>query len=40
ELSRSFVDESGFLHQAVAARCQRVIFIAAGLPLVMKGPGL
>ncbi|MDX1268222.1 MAG: bifunctional adenosylcobinamide kinase/adenosylcobinamide-phosphate guanylyltransferase [Oceanisphaera sp.] len=40
ELSRSFVDESGFLHQAVAARCQRVIFTAAGLPLVMKGPAL
>ncbi|MCR8922489.1 bifunctional adenosylcobinamide kinase/adenosylcobinamide-phosphate guanylyltransferase [Dasania sp. GY-MA-18] len=40
ELSRSFVDESGFLHQAVAARCERVIFTAAGLPLVMKGPAL
>ncbi|GAA3713442.1 bifunctional adenosylcobinamide kinase/adenosylcobinamide-phosphate guanylyltransferase [Oceanisphaera sediminis] len=40
ELSRRFVDESGFLHQAVAARCERVIFTAAGLPLVMKGPGL
>jgi adenosylcobinamide kinase / adenosylcobinamide-phosphate guanylyltransferase len=40
ELSRRFVDESGFLHQAVAARCQRVIFTAAGLPLVMKGPAL
>ncbi|MGO4998149.1 bifunctional adenosylcobinamide kinase/adenosylcobinamide-phosphate guanylyltransferase [Oceanisphaera sp. W20_SRM_FM3] len=40
ELSRRFVDESGFLHQAVAARCERVIFIAAGLPLVMKGPAL
>lgn len=40
ELSRSFVDESGFLHQAVAARCDRVIFTAAGLPLVMKGPAL
>ncbi|WP_339669444.1 bifunctional adenosylcobinamide kinase/adenosylcobinamide-phosphate guanylyltransferase [Dasania marina] len=40
ELSRSFVDESGFLHQAVAALCERVIFTAAGLPLVMKGPAL
>ncbi len=40
ELSRSFVDESGFLHQAVAALCDRVIFTAAGLPLVMKGPAL
>ena len=40
ELSRRYVDESGFLHQAVAQRCERVIFTAAGLPLVMKGPTL
>ncbi|WP_319783416.1 bifunctional adenosylcobinamide kinase/adenosylcobinamide-phosphate guanylyltransferase [Oceanisphaera sp. IT1-181] len=40
ELTRRFVDESGFLHQAVAARCERVIFTAAGLPLVLKGPSL
>ena len=40
ELSRQYVDESGFLHQAVAQRCDRVIFTAAGLPLVMKGPAL
>lgn len=36
-LSRQFVDESGFLHQALAGLCDRVIFTAAGLPLVMKG---
>ncbi|MDN3638252.1 bifunctional adenosylcobinamide kinase/adenosylcobinamide-phosphate guanylyltransferase [Simiduia curdlanivorans] len=36
-LSRQFVDESGFLHQALADLCDRVIFTAAGLPLVMKG---
>lgn len=40
EINRRFVDESGFLHQAVAQRCNRVIFTAAGLPLVMKGPAL
>lgn len=40
ELSRQFVDESGFLHQAVAKLCDRVVFTAAGLPLVMKGTPL
>lgn len=37
EISRQFVDESGFLHQALATLCDRVVFVAAGLPLVMKG---
>lgn len=37
ELSRRFVDEAGRLHQALAGLCGRVIFVAAGLPLVMKG---
>ena len=36
ELSRRFVDEAGWLNQAVAERCQRVTFVAAGLPLVLK----
>lgn len=40
ELNRRFVDESGFLHQALARQCERVILTAAGLPLVMKGPAL
>ena len=36
ELSRRFVDESGWLHQALAERAQRVIFTVAGLPMVLK----
>jgi adenosylcobinamide kinase/adenosylcobinamide-phosphate guanylyltransferase len=40
ELSRRFVDEAGRLHQTIAAQCPRVVFVAAGLPLVLKGPAL
>jgi adenosylcobinamide kinase/adenosylcobinamide-phosphate guanylyltransferase len=40
DISRRFVDANGFLHQSLAAICDRVIFTAAGLPLVMKGPPL
>ena len=36
--TRWFVDELGWLNQAVAARCQRVTLVAAGLPLVLKAP--
>jgi adenosylcobinamide kinase / adenosylcobinamide-phosphate guanylyltransferase len=36
-ISRWFVDEAGRLNQAVAAQCERAIWIAAGLPLVLKG---
>jgi adenosylcobinamide kinase / adenosylcobinamide-phosphate guanylyltransferase len=36
-ISRWFVDEAGRLNQAVAARCERVLFVAAGLPLTLKG---
>jgi adenosylcobinamide kinase/adenosylcobinamide-phosphate guanylyltransferase len=36
-LSRRFVDEAGRLHQALAAHCERVLFVAAGLPLALKG---
>jgi adenosylcobinamide kinase / adenosylcobinamide-phosphate guanylyltransferase len=38
ELSRRFVDEAGFLHQQLAALCQRVTLMVAGLPLVLKSP--
>jgi adenosylcobinamide kinase/adenosylcobinamide-phosphate guanylyltransferase len=37
ELSRRFVDEAGRLHQDLARLCDQVVFVAAGLPLMMKG---
>ena len=37
QLSRRFVDEAGWLHQALAERCERVQFCVAGLPMVLKG---
>lgn len=36
-VSRSFADEAGRLNQAVAAVCERAVFVAAGLPLLLKG---
>ena len=39
ELSRQFVDESGFLHQQLAEICQQVTLTVAGLPLALKSPG-
>lgn len=36
-LARRFRDEAGRLNQAVAAVAQRVVFMAAGLPMVLKG---
>ncbi len=40
ELSRRYVDEAGWLHQALAERCERVTFTVAGLPMPLKGEPL
>jgi adenosylcobinamide kinase/adenosylcobinamide-phosphate guanylyltransferase len=37
ELSRRYVDAAGSLHQALAERCERVVFMIAGLPMTLKG---
>ena len=37
ELTRRYVDEAGWLHQAVAERAERVQFCVAGLPMLLKG---
>lgn len=36
-LARHFRDEAGRLHQRLAAQCERVTLVAAGLPLQLKG---
>jgi adenosylcobinamide kinase/adenosylcobinamide-phosphate guanylyltransferase len=38
EISRRYCDQAGLLHQAIAARCDRVVLTVAGLPQVLKGP--
>jgi adenosylcobinamide kinase/adenosylcobinamide-phosphate guanylyltransferase len=35
-LAREFRDHAGRLHQRIAAAIERVVFVAAGLPLLMK----
>lgn len=37
QLSRKFVDESGWLHQKLAQLADRVTFCVAGLPMTLKG---
>lgn len=36
ELTRRYVDETGWLHQAIAKLAQRVVYTVAGLPHVLK----
>jgi len=36
EINRQFVDQAGYLNQAVAGVANRVSFVAAGLPIVLK----
>ncbi len=36
-LGRRFRDAQGFLNKAVAEVCEQVVFVAAGLPLRLKG---
>lgn len=36
-MARAFRDHAGRLHQSIAARAAEVYFVAAGLPLKMKG---
>ena len=37
EMARRFVDLTGTLHQKIATRCDAVYFVAAGLPMKLKG---
>ena len=36
-LARRYCDEAGRLHQELARLCERVTFVAAGIPLTLKG---
>jgi len=37
ELTRRYCDAAGWLHQDIAAHCDRVLLTVAGLPLALKG---
>lgn len=39
QVSRLFVDHAGWMNQAIAQIAQRVVFMAAGLPMYLKGSG-
>jgi adenosylcobinamide kinase/adenosylcobinamide-phosphate guanylyltransferase len=36
-LARRFRDEAGWMHQAVASACDRMVFVQAGITQVLKG---
>ncbi|MGN6692517.1 MAG: bifunctional adenosylcobinamide kinase/adenosylcobinamide-phosphate guanylyltransferase, partial [Sphingopyxis sp.] len=36
-LARAFRDAAGHMNQAIAAACDRVTFVTAGLPIIVKG---
>ncbi len=36
DMARAFRDHAGFAHQKLAEVCNRVVFVAAGLPMTMK----
>ena len=36
-MARAFRDHAGRLHQQIAAIAEEVVFVAAGLPLTLKG---
>lgn len=40
ELSRNFVDQSGWLHQELATYCTKVTLVVAGLPMHLKASEL
>jgi adenosylcobinamide kinase/adenosylcobinamide-phosphate guanylyltransferase len=37
-MARAFIDHGGWLHQRIAEQADRVVFMAAGLPLHLKSP--
>jgi adenosylcobinamide kinase / adenosylcobinamide-phosphate guanylyltransferase len=37
ELARRFIDEAGVLHQELGQLCDRVVWMVAGIPTIVKG---